>query len=481
VRLYWKFFLLIFLLLVLEAVPAAWAGSVKCPRYTVVVEGITSPLPVPEISYRERLEMHKVTDSPGYDGRWQIDRFEQENIYSHPTTIPFGPLHTNQRIELGLGQWLQCQSSATGNSVLSVCTEGNAFLDVSRGRIGSAKSGRWIGKFSGKEVTIRFSPESVIEPDLKGEVQELKAGQINLVITAPVAKQKIAYSADSPGVLELDLKAQVTPAENQNEIQWEIPEIEGSQKKVEPASEQGPSIHVTYRGLPSQNQAFGKKTIRATVKSGACQAEDEREIQVFFPRDAKNHPGGETPNWFYYWSQTKARVGPAKFGGLIKGCSGGSGRDGTVGYYRNEAFDDFYYICDLKRLGADFRFQTVKWSGNLPDNVSVTGIDTFAAASRHENAHLRHFKDWWAAHRTSDKFKDTNRNGILDSVEEQKDKDGDLVPDLLEPGFGLDPTKKSTFGVADDDEEILTWKAEGEWSIGGADLEDWAKPGKQWK
>ena len=60
------------------------------------------------------------------------------------------------------------------------------------------------------------------------------------------------------------------------------------------------------------------------------------------------------------------------------------------------------------------------------------------------------------------------------------DKDKDLVPDSLEPGYGMNPTKKHTLGAGVDDEELICWKAEASWKVGSADKEDWGKPGKQW-
>jgi len=115
-------------------------------------------------------------------------------------------------------------------------------------------------------------------------------------------------------------------------------------------------------------------------------------------------------------------------------------------------------------------------------DVRVTGIDTFAIACVHENAHYRHFTDWWKPYRTNERLKDINRNGILDDKEDALDKDGDLVPDHLEEGLHVDPKNRNTYGIGPngDDEEFLCWLAEAGWKIGSADKEDWAKPGKQW-
>ena len=127
----------------------------------------------------------------------------------------------------------------------------------------------------------------------------------------------------------------------------------------------------------------------------------------------------------------------------------------------------------------------VKWPGgsNISE-VPVTGIDTFAAASYHENGHYSHFKNWWFAHKAANPFspsEDMNKNSIKDSAENQLDRDQDLIPDAHEPGLGFDPNKKYTYkGIKEDDEELLAWKDESKWQVGSANKEDWAKPGKQW-
>jgi hypothetical protein len=241
-------------------------------------------------------------------------------------------------------------------------------------------------------------------------------------------------------------------------------------------------IKVTYTNLPKANSDLGLKTITATLKHNRCQAQAQKELRFFFPALAKNNPGGAEPNWFYYWAQTSACVGPARFGGGTGQCSiNTSSRD--LGYYRNTVFDTIYYICDLKNLGPDFPFVAKRIDGGKWADLRVTGIDTFGAACLHENAHYTHFTQWWKAYQTADKFLDTNKNRILDEKEEKLDKDGDLVPDALEEGLHLDPKNRNTYGIGPDgdDEEALCWFAEAGWKIGKADKEDWAKPGKQWK
>lgn len=317
---------------------------------------------------------------------------------------------------------------------------------------------------------------------IKFEVGEPCQEKILLAIKTQDGQDKYCFSEASPGKLEFTLTADVTPSALADEVAWTLPALQGSTLTITPANARGRTIKVTYSGLPKNNSDFGLKKIGAAVIKGKCLGQASTELRFFFPALAKNNPGGTDPNWFYYWKQTSACVGPAKFGGGTGSCSI-SPKSRDLGYYRSNAFDTVYYICDLKNLGADFPFVAKAIKGGKWADVHVTGIDTFAAACLHENAHLTHFLQWWKPFRTSDKFEDANRNGIKDDKEEQLDKDGDLVPDALEEGLHLDPKNKNTYGIGPDgdDEEALCWFAEATWQIGKADKEDWAKPGKQWK
>jgi len=317
---------------------------------------------------------------------------------------------------------------------------------------------------------------------IRAEFGEPCQEKIQLAIRTQDGQDKYGFSEAAPGKLEFTLEADVTPKAYADDVTWTLPDLAGSTRVVSPANAKGRTIKVTYTNLPKGNSDFGPKTITAAVSHNRCQATAQKDLKFFFPTLAKNNPSGTEPNWFYYWAQTSARVGPAKFGGGSNQCTiSSSSRD--LGYYRSNAFDTVFYICDLKALGPDFPFVAKRIDGNKWGDVKVTGIDTFAVACLHENAHYTHFTQWWKPYQTADKFLDTNRNGILDEKEEKLDKDGDLVPDSLEEGLHLDPKKKNTYGIGPDgdDEEALCWFAEAAWKVGKADKEDWAKPGKQWK
>ena len=313
-------------------------------------------------------------------------------------------------------------------------------------------------------------------------------------IVAPEANARVTFSEDSPGTVTIGAEAgdfaNMSP-ELIDEITWTAPEKAGATISYVPASRKGPQIMITYTGLPTSNDDFGPTTITASVDTGACGTlTATHNVRLFFPRDAKNNPGGQDPNWFYYWKQTPACPGPATRADPAGKCGTPENRvDGAMGYYRYKRLENQYYVCDLARHGLDNPFDTVQINAAEDgfDPAKTTGIDTFGVVCHHENGHYSHFRDNWFAHRAASPFsvaEDPNQNSIKDSVEAATDPDGDLVPTALELQKGLDPndahTIRSQFGFFnDDDEEYLAWIEEARFVIGSVNGRDWACPGKQ--
>jgi hypothetical protein len=474
-----RFILLIFILL--GASSPTFAGKAKCPEVGAILKG-TKVQPYGH-TYTEILEIHQTKKTSGYNGVWKVDKLTQ--IMTYPMVIK-PPISSNGKVDMKKGLWMNCRSSTAGKVLTNICKDGNLTLDVVNNKIGYIKTNVWIGKIKGNEATLKFHEPNPMEPTITGTIQKISGGNLNLTIASPGEGEKLVYTQASPGVLELNIKANITPASKANDIVWDIPEITGSNRVVTPANMKGKNLTVKYTGLPQKNTSFGEYTISAKVDAGMCKADDHKEVKVYFPRDAKNNPGASEPNWFYYWSQTSAKVGPVKYGGLSGQCAqGGSGdkRDGLIGYYRYTIRDSKYYICDLGRLPGDFEFKMIRVKTLTPfvmdEPAPVTGIDTFAAASIHENEHYLHFKNWWF------QFNPNPISSTGHHMMASYDSDGDFIPNTVEPTKGLNPNNKSTLSqynsaVTLDDEELLCWIAESEWKIGDANKEDWAKPGKQW-
>ncbi len=77
-----------------------------------------------------------------------------------------------------------------------------------------------------------------------------------------------------------------------------VPHVSG-----DPYTGTGASPTATYTGMPTDNSAFGAKTITLTMDGSSCT--DSQVVELFFPKLATNHPGGQagSPNWFCYWRQ----------------------------------------------------------------------------------------------------------------------------------------------------------------------------------
>ena len=453
---------------------AASSVTVDCDSYKMDLSGATT---VMGVLYREHVILHKVNKSGNAQGKWKLTAFEQEIIYPNPIPVQINRVDQH---DLGHGMWMKVQSTVQGNIVKTKVLESNAILDVVDNQIGYQQTGVWCGTINGREVSFKWDRGNQYEPELKGNLV-LKGERLKVSIVAPTANERFVFSETSPGVLSFTAKATVSPSGYKNDLVWEVEKIDGSILTLDPANARGSEITIKFTNLPTQNKQFGPKKLIARLVVEDCKAEASQSVRIFFPTFAKNNPSGNIPNWFYYWNQTPARVGPARYGGSMGQCAGSS-RENLLGYYRSTVFDSVYYICNLQRLGDKFPFDAKQNVGGYMETVRVTGIDTFAVASQHENAHYTHAQLWWKQYHTTDKFKDTNRNGILDDKEQLLDKDKDLVPDASEPQYSLNPNNKNTFGIGPDgdDEEYLAWQAETAWNAGSANTVDWARPGKQW-
>ncbi len=334
--------------------------------------------------------------------------------------------------------------------------------------------------------------------------------KIKIEIIKPADKSKFVFSdLTVTGNLMLELEAKTTPAKYADYVEWDLPELEGSTMKiVYPQSgssiPKGSKIMVMYQDLPLYNDAFGKKTIAARVNIDNCIAEDKKEIMIFYPRDAKNNQEGKYPNWFYYWKQTPAAK---PFGQNVRlnyecegvplnkcACIKGGKRTNATGFYNYEVSQyKTINVCDLSKNTDDpqtFQITIPAIKLSIPKTLqernffTYTYIDTFAIIVMHEFTHFLNNHNFWT----------TGYDPIFD-------RDGDSIPDRVEPELGLDPKKKLSYWQDQfmeikptgdvlnpfeviyygDDEELLTLSSTYEYQIGTFDEYDWAKPGKNWK
>ena len=371
-------------------------------------------------------------------------------------------------------------------------TLSSAELETLLGR-GAITLSKEIGRPSGPSPGCR--PGSTMTLYLKvkekpaEECKNMKS--VKLEIVSPQDKSRHVFGdeyllSEYSNKLILELEAKTVPERYADSVEWTIPEIEGSNRTFIPASTsltpKGRKLAVVYKGLPEDNNEFGPKTVKATLKVDSCRLEETREVQFFYPRDEKNNPEGKYPNWFYYWKQTPAA---RPFGQNVRieyQCAGipagkcKCDRRGVIGQY-NPYYSGYktINICNLKTNTWDsdtFWVQLPSVKRSKPSTLSeqhflaYTYIDTFAVDVMHEFTHFNNFHTFWP-----------------DGWKEDQDRDQDDIPDRLEPEMGFDPTKKQTYWQGFDlngDEEFLTLESTFDYQTGTFDEYDWAKPGKNW-
>jgi hypothetical protein len=276
-------------------------------------------------------------------------------------------------------------------------------------------------------------------------------------------ENEFTFTAANPGVLTINLEAQVDPAGAADLAKgaccFLTDTIAGSTRSWSSRDSSGDSLvqTVTFTGLPAANSSFGAKTAQVYF-NGLMR--DEQSYEVFFDgsSSAKNHPGagaGVTPNWFFYWKQTSANAGDMHY-------------DATKSRSYCD-WDNPNYTCYLTS-DDNGSYETPDVGANA--NTTVIGIDNFAWTARHEWQHHQEKVEWWGAGGYNS-LNDLDTDGIPDSVESD--------PSVCLPGGRFDWRLTQTY--ADDrienDGEMTTVCGQEVWTIGGADLEDWSNTGNQ--
>lgn len=257
----------------------------------------------------------------------------------------------------------------------------------------------------------------------------------------------------------IEAEAKVEPAKYENEVIWEIQDIQGSRKTIRPG--RGKKVKITFDKLPSDNNQFGEKTIKAKVQG----KQDQVSVRVFFTKDGKDNHEEKYPNWFYYWRQ-----------GVVAGLERFEYRPG--GSYYDLATQKLYISDDAASnlIGGTVPLKKVvtKRDGTrcTPASIVISptkGVDSVARVVAHELEHYQRVSDL--------------RLG---------DYDGDRVATPIEEAspYCLNPIKSPNthnLNVSDGtpgDDEVLAMAAEAEESRSKSRVRrnlDWACPGSQCK
>lgn len=295
-------------------------------------------------------------------------------------------------------------------------------------------------------IAIVRGDETTEDGDLNrgGEAKPVRPGgscagtvrcRLRIMLPTEAADHNKPFNEQTPfGVCNIEANGTCGVSSLNAQLHWELSEIEGSVLTSNPDTHTGPVVNYMYTGLPSANGAFGRKLLVLTHPRAEAPA--TRGIDIFFDRDAFNHPNQgdpRTPNWYYYWSQTSASTGNHRyFADPID--------PHTYGLYF--AGDTYFYICPLAHVS----------------------IDVFARTCIHENAHRSLYFDHWPG-----------------GYKALDDLDGDRLRDTLEAGMGYDRELKKTHpdGPGSTDAEHYCETEAMKWIAGSAKSEDWAWPGSQ--
>ena len=308
--------------------------------------------------------------------------------------------------------------------------------------------------------------------------------------TAPVdsgrGQNEYTFSAATPGVLTINFEARATPSSPgivqhiKDRVAFSVEAITGSTMHWDDANSNGRALvrgeklvaTATFTGLPVNIDDFGKKKVRLLLDGNTI---EKTNIEVFFPRDEKNHPRGQpnSPNWFYYYLQTVAKLGPKP---NIKYPAAGTPQAGHSSHFDPNA--DEICIDDGSIKAYTPPYGTIG---------TLYGIDTFAWCVTHETQHYKDWADYWdvdnlgvakwrsALHKTGpgDDFdgedipngvEDVNRNGLYDAV------------DLYDWKVKRTPARCIPPNILNDFED---WNCRRHATMKGNHAKDWADPGMQ--
>ena len=291
-------------------------------------------------------------------------------------------------------------------------------------------------------------------------------------------QNEFTFSTANPGVLTMNLKARVTPAAAAPimaaDCHFEVGAVGTSAMAWAAANPRGKAIcnggfltaTVAFTGLPDKNVAFGKKAI--LLLNGRML--DENDYEVFFPKNATNHPctllNSNWPNWMFYWLQTVEPLGsPAP----------------DFVYGTSSYFTPGTKIIVLSDGDAG------SYDAPYGANNTLCGIDNFAWTVIHESQHYKDWQDFWANNVS-------NHRSHVGGVELCDDKDGDSIPNgiedanqngIYEPSIDLydwqqynTPTPHRPSTIINDFED---WNCQRHKNVKGDHSKDWGDPGMQHK
>ena len=219
--------------------------------------------------------------------------------------------------------------------------------------------------------------------------------------TAREDVNEFTYDSSSNGYCNIVCRAKLEPDTAattewaENNISWTTTATGGYEMKPISNRASGPleynnngkDVTLQLVVLPDDNGSFGLKTVSMT---GGQAGKITRNIQIFFNRDATNHPGDDqtptgsgstrSPNWFYYWgkaigfstnvfynSNTPADAGAGAAPAMLKWAN-------PLAYSKTEIWLNDPAVDSYKRRDGS--------------NGVASGIDMVANVLAHESQHI---------------------------------------------------------------------------------------------
>jgi hypothetical protein len=467
---------IIFTFAVITLTPfVTYAVSMWCPKFSAELLGESQ---VTGNIYRERLLVYKVSAGEGYEGLWKIDLFEQTNIYPHNIGVA---INTTDRHEFGNGVYMTTQCMGGGNTIQCRSFATNMHLEVVNGQIRMQHTTDIHGEVDGDQMSWKFDLNSPFEPTVKGPIEKVTEQKVELSILMPTIKNHIFDDKEPVGELEIQLFAETTPDTYKNQVQWKMPQLEGSSLTFDNGTDGiGHKLKAIYTGLPASNADFGEQKLTALLKVGMCRAEETVDLKFFYSRDVKNNPEGIYPNWYYYYKQTPASKPNGQSINIKYADSAYDCDSPQVAGFFNESIDNnSIFICNLKKnLGAWFKQEVpliyrFDNSTLIEEKTKTTFyIDSYASLVEHEAHHKEMYYMW--------------RHGKSSTQIAIQDQDADGIPDALEMNMYLDPQQTLSWhngpgdafrNIIKYDEEILALEKNYFYSKYQYNLYDWAYPG----
>ena len=289
-------------------------------------------------------------------------------------------------------------------------------------------------------------------------------------------QNEFTYDASKPGRLVINFKAKLIPSipglamKMAPRVRFRIDEIGKTLPEWDRPNPDGQAsvagnalvAKLTVIGLPARNADLGKKRVDLLLDGQLVESSD---VEVFFNKDAENHPGTvQGPNWFYYWQE----------GGVC-------GIDRRTEYDPQSEFGKSGYLTQTVYLGSmaagtndgPERYTSGSGYGSVTVTGRGKGIKCVAETVEHEKHHLANFNAFHAA--------------IVATPPVDPDKDG--IPNANEPaldGMRSNTANPDTFRMGGDysgygDDEIRCRKKELQLTIPYFTERDWANPGCQSK